>query len=166
MTMPRDAVVGAVILAVAIIYWHAAGTIRRSSLDDSIGAAGVPNALAVVLGCLAVLLILRGLVLSTRQAPRNVEAVDEARPDEAPRAHIRALGMLVLGVLYLLIVPVLGYAVSVALLLAAVALYNYRKATLELALFAVCGSAGFYLLFVKILGIPLPAGIWPNILPL
>jgi hypothetical protein len=163
MTMPRDAVVGAVILAIAGIYWHAAGTIRRSSLDDSIGAAGVPNALAVLLACLAVLLILRGLALSTRQAPRKV--VDEARPDETPRAHFRALGMLVLGVLYLLIVPVLGYAVSIALLLAAVALYNHRKATLELALFAVLGSAGFYLLFVKILGIPLPAGFWPNIVP-
>jgi hypothetical protein len=164
--MPRDAVVGAVVLAVAGIYWQAAGTIRRSSLDDSIGAAGVPNTLAAVLAGLAVLLILRGLVLSTRQAPRNVVAVDEARqPDETPRAHFRALGMLVLGVLYLLIVPVLGYAVSIALLLAAVALYNYRKPTLELALFAVLGSAGFYLLFVKILGIPLPAGFWPNILP-
>jgi putative tricarboxylic transport membrane protein len=46
-----------------------------------------------------------------------------------------------------------------------VALYNYRKPTLELALFAVLGSAAFYLLFVRILGIPLPAGIWPSILP-
>jgi hypothetical protein len=165
MTMPRDAIVGAVILAAAGIYWHAAGTIRRSSLDDSVGAAGVPNTLAAILAGLAVLLILRSLVLRSRQAPRTVEAVDEARPDEAPRAHFRALGMLVLGVLYLLIVPVLGYAVSIALLLAAVALYNHRKAALELALFAVLGSAGFYLLFVKILGIPLPAGFWPNILP-
>jgi hypothetical protein len=165
MAIPRDAVVGTVILAAAGIYWHAAGTIRRSSLDDSVGAAGVPNALAVALACLALLLILRAFVLSAWQAPRTVEAVDEARPDEAPRAHLRALGMLVLGVLYLLIVPVLGYTVSIAVLLAAVALYNYRKPTLELALFAVLGSAAFYLLFVRILGIPLPAGIWPGILP-
>jgi putative tricarboxylic transport membrane protein len=163
--MPRDAIVGAVILAAAGIYWHAAGTIRHSSLDDSVGAAGVPNALAVALACLALLLILRAFVLSARQAPRTVEAADEARPDDAPRAHFRALGMLMLGVLYLLIVPVLGYAVSIAVLLAAVALYNYRKPTLELALFAVLGSAAFYLLFVRILGIPLPAGIWPSILP-
>ena len=163
--MPSDAVVGAVILAVAGIYWHAAGTIRRSSLDDSIGAAGVPNVLAVVLACLAVLLILRSVVLKAPQAPRNEQSVDAVGPDEAPRAHFRALGMLVLGVLYLLIVPVLGYTVSIAVLLAAVALYNYRKPTLELALFAVLGGGAFYLLFVKILDIPLPAGIWPSILP-
>jgi predicted membrane protein len=73
--------------------------------------------------------------------------------------------MLVLGVLYLVIVPVLGYTASIAVLLAAVALYNYRKPTLELALFAVLGSAAFYLLFVRILGIPLPAGIWPSLVP-
>ena len=55
--MPRDAAVGAVILAFAGLYWLAAGTIRRSSLEDSIGAAGLPNTLAALLAGLAILLI-------------------------------------------------------------------------------------------------------------
>ena len=80
--MPRDAVVGAVVLAVAGFYWWAARTIRHSSLDDPIGAAGVPNTLAAVLAGLAVLLILRSLVLRSRAT----ESRRDVRSDEAPRA--------------------------------------------------------------------------------
>jgi hypothetical protein len=153
--VPRDAVVGVVILALAGIYWLAAGTIRRSSLEDAIGAAGVPNVLAALLAGLAILLILRS-VLAKPTAKTQTAA-------EAPTAHWRALGMLVLGILYLVVVPWLGYAVSVALLIAAVALYNHQKPGLRLAGFAVLLAVGFYLLFVQLLNIPLPAGIWPGL---
>lgn len=153
MPVPRDAVVGVVILAVAGLYWLAAGTIRRSSLEDSIGAAGVPNTLAALLAGLAILLILRS-VLAKPKAKAQI-------PADAPTAHWRALGMLVLGILYLVIVPWLGYAVSIALLIAAVALYNHQKPALRLAVFAILLAIGFYLLFVQLLNIPLPAGVWP-----
>lgn len=159
--MPRDAVIGAVILAFAGLYWLAAGTIRRSSLEDSIGAAGLPNTLAALLAGLAVLLILRGLVLKPQ--PSREPAGEAA--NETPRAHLRALGMLALGVAYLLVVPTLGYAVSVALLVGAVALYNHRQPSLGLALVAVAVATGFYILFVRLLDIPLPPGIWPDLIP-
>jgi putative tricarboxylic transport membrane protein len=159
--MPRDTVVGAVVLAIAGVYWWAAGTIRRSSLDDAIGAAGLPNTLAAVLAGLALLLILRGLILR----PRPAQAAEVAASSDVPRAHLRAAGMLTLGILYLLVVPTLGYALSVALLMAGVALYNHRPPKLDLVLFAIFGAAAFYVLFVKILGIPLPPGIWPRLLP-
>jgi len=159
--MPRDAVVGAVILAFAGLYWLAAGTIRRSSLEDSIGAAGLPNTLAALLAGLAILLIVRSLLLR----PRPVREPASEGPAEAPRAHLRAVGMLALGVAYLLIVPTLGYAVSVALLVGAVALYNHQRLSLRLALVAVFVAAGFYFLFVQLLNIPLPPGVWPDLIP-
>jgi putative tricarboxylic transport membrane protein len=159
--MPRDAVVGVVILAFAGLYWFAAGTIRHSSLDDSIGAAGLPNALAALLAGLAVLLIVRSLVFKPRPATQPAGGV----PGEAPRAHLRALGMLALGVAYLFVVPTLGYAVSVALLVAAVALYNHQQLSMRLVLVAVLVAASFYLLFVRLLNIPLPPGLWPDVLP-
>jgi hypothetical protein len=159
--MPRDAVVGAVILAFAGLYWLAAGTIRHSSLDDSIGAAGLPNTLAALLACLALLLILRGLVLKPRLA--GEPAGEAAR--ETPRAHLRALGMLTLGVAYLVVIPTLGYALSVLLLVGAVALYNHQRPSLRLAVVTILIAVGFYLLFVRLLNIPLPPGIWPGLLP-
>jgi len=160
--MPRDAVVGAVILAFAGLYWLSARTIRHSSLEDSIGAAGLPNTLAALLAGLALLLILRSLFSRSRpdrREPRNETDV------EAPRAHFRALGMLLLGVAYLVVVPSFGYALSVALLVAAVALYNHQRPSLRLALVTILISVGFYLLFVRLLNIPLPPGIWPDFLP-
>jgi hypothetical protein len=159
--MPRDAVVGAVILAFAGVYWLAARTIRHSSLEDSIGAAGLPNALAALLGVLALLLIVRSLFLRPR--PAGQPAIDA--PSEPPRAHLRALGMLAIGIAYLVVVPYLGYALSVALLIAAVAIYNRQRASLRLALVTILISIGFYLLFVRLLHIPLPPGIWPDFLP-
>lgn len=158
--MPRDAVVGAVVLAFAGLYWLAAGTIRHSSLDDSIGAAGLPNTLAVLLAGLAVLLIARSLLLK----PRPVTQLSSGVPSETPRAHLRALGMLALGVAYLLVVPVLGYTVSVALLVGAVAVYNHQQLSTRLVLVAVLVAAGFYLLFVQLLGIPLPHGRWLDLI--
>jgi hypothetical protein len=161
LTTPRDAVVGAVILAIAGVYWLAARTIRHSSLDDSIGAAGLPNTFAALLAVLALLLILRSLFLRPLAHRDSQNATDV----EAPRAHLRALGMLFLGVAYLVVVPNLGYAVSVALLVAAVALYNHQRPSLRLALVTILISVGFYLLFVRLLNIPLPPGIWPDFLP-
>ena len=160
--MPRDAVIGLVVLAFAGLYYLAAGTIRHSSLEDAVGAAGMPNALAALLAGLAILMVLRSLL-----APRLTAARATRRQgEEAPRAHLRALGMLGIGILYLAAAPILGYVISVALLLGAVAIYNYRKPTPELALFAVGAAGCFYVLFVWILDIPLPPGIWPALLPL
>ncbi len=160
--MPRDALIGTVLLAFAGLYWLAAGGIHRSSLEDSIGAAGVPNTLAALLAGLAVLLILRSFFSRSRSAPR----VSGDTPDNAPVAHLRALGMLVLGIGYLLIVPSLGYTLSVAFLIAAVALYNHQQATWRLALFTGLLAVGLYFLFVRVLGIPLPPGVWPDLLPI
>lgn len=159
--MPRDAVIGAVVLAFAGLYWLGAGTIRHSSLEDAIGAAGLPHTLAVILAVLAVLLIVRALVFG--QEPRRVPAENE--PRALPRPHLRALGMLALGIGYLLVVSTLGYVVSVVLLLGAVALYVGYRPSPALAVFAIVGAAGFYVLFVQILDIPLPPGIWPKLIP-
>ncbi len=122
----------------------------------------MPNTLAALLAGLAVLLILRSFFSRSRSAPR----VSGDTPDNAPVAHLRALGMLVLGIGYLLIVPSLGYTLSVAFLIAAVALYNHQQATWRLALFTGLLAVGLYFLFVRVLGIPLPPGVWPDLLPI
>lgn len=65
---------------------------------------------------------------------------------------------------YLLVLPHLGYMVSAGLLLAAVATYAGLKPSPATLLFAAGGGILFYLIFVKILQIPLPAGFWPGLL--
>lgn len=171
--MTRDIWTGLVMLATALAYWLAADAIRISPLDGPVGASGLPKTLAYALGALAVLLIIRASLIGRRpSAPAAVEAeaAGAAAPDDmtdggpTPVArHLKATGMLAIGVGYLLIVPWAGYAISVGLLLLAVGLYVGAAPGPRILAFAALGAGFFYLLFVRFLGIPLPSGAWPSV---
>lgn len=162
MRVPQDVAIGAVMLCVAALFWWEADKIRISPLDGPVGAAGLPKTLAWALGVLAVILIVRSLALAAL-ARRNMVAVDTPRVSIDWRPHMRAIGMLAIGVGYLLIVDHVGYVVAVALLLLVVSLYIGARASLRTFLFAGLGAVFFYFLFVMFLGIPLPAGLVENL---
>lgn len=168
MRIPRDAWVGLVMLAIAVLYWLGADAIRISALDGPVGAAGLPKALAYGLGFFALVLIARSLLLQRTAAGAGEArapspgATDEMRVTDVAK-HLRALGMLALGIVYLLIVPYAGYALSVMILLAAVAIYNGAALSPRLAATVALGAVFFYLLFVRFLDIPLPPGLWPDL---
>jgi hypothetical protein len=166
--MTRDAWIGVVFLAFAVVYWIAADGIRISPLDGPVTAAGLPKSLAYALGGLAVLLILRSLALKRMLAgnqarPAAAAAAEEAGPSDS-HAHLRALGMLALGLGYLLVVPFLGYLLSIIGLLLAASLYIGARFGVKTAAIAGLGGVFFYLLFVQFLHIPLPPGLWPDLL--
>lgn len=155
----RDTWIGLVMLLVAAVYWLEADKIRISPLDGTVGAAGLPKTLAYALGALALILIVRsviGAVLGGKAAAVPNEA--EESFSEAMKPHIRTIGMLALGVGYLLLVSWLGYAIAIAGLLLAVSLYIGASANLRTFLVAVIGGVVCHLLFVEFLGIPLPPG--------
>lgn len=168
--MTRDTWIGLVFLAFSIVYWIAADGIRISPLDGPVTAAGLPKSLAYALGGLAVLLILRSLMIQRLTAGKAAKpaaaSTEEAEADgRSPwHLHLRAIGMLALGVGYLLIVPYLGYTLSIIGLLLAVALYIGAKLGPKTLAIAGIGGVFFYLLFVQFLHIPLPSGIWPALL--
>lgn len=165
----RDGWIGLVFLVVAVVYWIAADGIRISPLDGPVTAAGLPKSLAYALGALALLLILRSLALPgktdsgapAQEAPEAVPPEGSERP--AIYRHLRAVGMLAFGVGYLLLIPYLGYPLAVAGLILGVALYMGAQRGLKTAAVAVLGGLFFYLLFVQLLNVPLPAGLWAGI---
>ena len=174
--MTRDTWIGIVMLGFAGLYWVGADGIRVSPLDGPVTAAGLPKSLAYALGGLALLLILRSLTLKfmaakaaagsgagsgTGSAPADAEAAGGI----AWRRHLRAAGMLGLGIGYLLIVPYLGYTLTVIGLLLATALYIGAKFGPKTLAIAGIGGVFFYLLFVQFLHIPLPPGLWAGLLP-
>jgi hypothetical protein len=168
--MTRDAWIGVVFLAFAVVYWIAADGIRISPLDGPVTAAGLPKSLAYALGGLAVLLIIRSLALKRLTAGKPARPVSEAPAaddgDGPPsrHQHLRAVGMLALGVAYLLVVPYLGYTLAITGLLLAAALYIGARFGAKSLAIAGLGGVFFYLLFVQFLHIPLPPGIWPGLL--
>jgi hypothetical protein len=89
---------------------------------------------------------------------------DRAKETESRNLHLRAIGMILIGGGYLVLVPYLGYMLTVGLLLLTVAIYNGKRPSPGLLLFGALGSIGFYLLFVQLLDVPLPAGFWPSLI--
>ena len=105
----------------------------------------------------AIILIVKSIIgrLADRKLAVTTDVEDES---QTLRPHLRAFGLLAIGVGYLLVLPWLGYTVTIAALLLAVSLYIGAAFTPRTALIAVIGGIFYYLLFVRFLGIPLPAG--------
>lgn len=166
--LPRDAWIGVVFFVFAVVFWIAADGIRISPLDGPVTAAGLPKTLAYALGTLAALLILRSLVLMRTTAVEPAPAPSAEPADDAKRPalyrHLRAIGMLAFGIGYLLLVPYLGYLLSIIGLMLGVAIYMGARFGAKTAAVAGLGGLFFYLLFVQLLDVPLPDGIWPALL--
>jgi putative tricarboxylic transport membrane protein len=160
--MRGNLITGVLLLVFSVIFWLGADAIPKSRLGGSVGADGLPKMLAIALGVLSFGYIVQTLLTARMAGPiigprREPKTVDYTR-------HLRAIGMIVIGAVYVAIVPYLGYIPSIALLLLIVALYNGKHPSRGLLLFAVLGAIGFYLLFVRLLEVPLPAGIWPSLI--
>lgn len=160
----------AFMLVVAIVFWFGATKIPTSPLEGEVGAAGFPKLLAASLGALAIIRLVQ-TVLTARRAGERISpaagAVTIDKDDQAAKAnwrgHGRAAGILVLGIGYVVVLPVLGYLLSLVLLIAAVTLYSGRRPSLGLAAVAVVGAALLYVVFVWLLQVPMPVGIWAGL---
>jgi putative tricarboxylic transport membrane protein len=148
----RDLVFGAVCLAVAAGYYLMAAAIPESALSDNVGAQGLPKTYAIVLGVLSLVLIVR-----------SSAAKENHRNAASPPSVFRAGGMLVIGVVYLGVVPWLGYILSLAGLIAATTYYQGGGLNARVAMVALSGAVFFWVLFVAVLGIPHPPGLWPSL---
>jgi hypothetical protein len=168
--IPRDVWIGLAAFALGAWYWQAADDIPISPLDGVVNAAALPQMLGIAMMLFSVLLVLRALLVEMMylRAARRVAGKVSDRPEEegqdfTPRQHLKAAGVIVIGVIYLIILPWLGYVPSIALLIAAVSVYIGARAGLYTAGVALGIAVTFYLLFVQLLGIPLPAGLWPGL---
>jgi putative tricarboxylic transport membrane protein len=151
-----------VLLVFAVVFWIGADAIPKSRLGGTVGADGMPKLLAVALGILSAGLIAQTLIAMKAAGP--AAPVERVSTESDRTAYARALGMIAIGFGYLFAVPYLGYLLTIGLLLLTVALYNGKRFSGSVLLFAALGSMGFYMLFVLLLDVPLPAGFWPRLL--
>ena len=151
--MSADLGFGVVALAIAATYYLLARGIPGSLLDDVVGSRGLPIVYAVALAGLAFVQIARALVSGRSGAPRSTTSASGA-------FNRSMLGMLALGTAYGVLLPWLGYAVSIGVLLAATAAYQGAGLNRRVVLVAAGGAAFLWALFVWLLGIPQPAGVW------
>ncbi|TCK23589.1 tripartite tricarboxylate transporter TctB family protein [Ancylobacter aquaticus] len=155
--MKQDFLSGGVLVALAAAYYAASGSIAESTLSDEIGATGLPRLLAMLLALIGVALIARTafVALSARRARVPAEAPAE---EEEGAPLPRAIGLLLIGGAYVVLLPFIGYFLAVALLIAGVALYEGAARSWVVPAAALGGATLYWAIFVKLLGVHQPAG--------
>jgi hypothetical protein len=157
MRFNKDVASGVVLLALAAAYHIATRQIPHSSLSDEVGADGLPHLLTALLAPLGALIALRGLIAGRAAARTPARAAPTPADDDAHQSTLRrAFGFLALGVGYMLVAPLVGYAAAAALLIGSVALYEGMAPSWRLAAVACAGGLLFWLLFVVLLGVEQP----------
>jgi putative tricarboxylic transport membrane protein len=146
-----DVVLGLGSVAFAALYGTIAAQIPQSLLSDAVGATGFPNVLAIALALSGSLLILRAV---KRTSGRG-------EPVAWP-AHVRAAGLLSILVAYIVLAPVAGYPLALAVLIGAVAAYAGARRPLSILVTSAAGGLLFWLAFAKLLGVAMPLGLWQS----
>lgn len=72
--------------------------------------------------------------------------------------------MLLIGVAYIVVLPWLGYLLSVAALITATIYFQGGAINGRSVLVAVSGAVCLWLLFIWLLRIQYPAGLWPSVI--
>jgi hypothetical protein len=153
--MRKDYIPSIGLLLIAAIYYFSSVGIPESSLDEAgvPGPKSLPTVLAGLLAIIAMTLGVRALASSpARGGPK------EEKEDEAPWP--RALGMLLIAVLYLPVASFLGYPIAIFLLLIMVALYERKVPDWRLLAVAAGGALFFWFVFAFMLGVRQPEGIF------
>jgi putative tricarboxylic transport membrane protein len=151
--MRRDLACSVILLIVAVCYYAAASRMGQTALSDAVGPAGLPRVYAVALA------ILGAAIGATALLRRRLGKTAEPGPDgpSTSRRLARAAGVVAIGVAYLAVAPVIGYPFAIALMIAAMAVYQGERPSWRAALVASAGAAVLFVLFEVVLGVTLPA---------
>lgn len=158
--MRRDLICGVAVLVLAVAYYAAATALPESMLSDETGADGVPRLLAIVLGALGALVAIRAVLgMRPSRSPAGSTASGDPRPNETAAGHLRAGGLVLIGIVFVVVAPWLGYLIATVTLIFCVAVYSGQRPSLTLAAISLGGGAALWVAFVKLLGVAMPAGL-------
>ena len=156
--MRRDVITGLVLMLLAAVYYGMADALPRSLLSDEVGAEGFPKLLAIFLFLFAAVLLLMRIIKRRPAEP----AEDGEKKAHEKKAALKAGGMLLLGIGYLLSISWIGYPLAAGLRSVAVLLYQREPLSLKAFLTAGLGGLFFWVFFVFALKIPMPMGFWTH----
>jgi putative tricarboxylic transport membrane protein len=156
MIITRDLVGGIGAIAIGAVYYAYASQMRVSALDDTVGPAGLPKVYAILMVVFGVIIAAGALLRSLRMRAAGLPV----KPEWAGqgRKATQAGGILLIGIAYILLVPSIGYAPGIALLVLATALYQGAARDWRLVAIAVAGAAVLWVIFVVLLGVSMPHG--------
>ena len=161
--LTRNLISGLIVIAIGIAYLAMTMQIRVSALADGFGPRGMPLVYGWLLTGLGVILVGQSLAHSIRLDSHQRRALQSKEWRGMAAQTARAAGLLGIAVLYVLIVPYLGYPLSLLLVIGGVALYMGARPTPRLLLISVAGAALMWVIFVGLLDVRMPQGIWATL---
>lgn len=151
--MLTDRIICAVMLVLALVYFYATTQIPTLEIGDPLGPKAFPRLLGIALLVAVAMLFFETL----KQGADKKPFLHLRREDR--RHLLMIVGATLWTALYFWLFEHAGYIASTAVyLFALMAVFNRDKWTAN-ALTSVLFTLGSYVLFVKILGVALPAGI-------
>jgi hypothetical protein len=145
-------------MLLAASYIVNAQSIEDSLLADAVGAAGVPTGVGVVLLIASLFLFVKSF---KSKASMLNETEEEPSEGGSQHPHAMALGLLLILAAYVFLLPILGYVLSVGLLVGAAAWFAGARRYTSLVLCAVLAGPVLWFVFDWTLEIRLPVGLWP-----
>jgi putative tricarboxylic transport membrane protein len=131
-----------------------AQTIEDSLLADGVGVAGVPIGVGCVMAVTSLALLLKSLRVAGGDSPSS-DAESDSR-------HTKAAGLLAILAVYVGLLPVLGYVVSIGLLIGAVAWFAGARQWQTIFYCMLLAGPFMWFIFDWTLEIRLPVGLWPQ----
>lgn len=172
----KDVVAGTLLLVASIGYYVMSTDLPTSVLDTTIPSSALPKMLALLGGALSLALIVTGLLgsnkgdVSKRKKAKTDTVVPEKKSVRSDwQAHVRALGLLAIALAAAVAITVLGYVVTMAIAMFAIAryqssYYGQLRPIWKDLLVAVVGAAVLWVIFVGTLGVSMPIGFWRHLL--
>jgi putative tricarboxylic transport membrane protein len=158
-----DVAVAFCVVLLGIFVLVAAQDVRPASIADPIGSRGAPHLVGAVLVLGGLALILRR-VLRWRHEGAIVPAEGtEDDPGVPPGLAVRALAIWTAAVVYILVLPAVGYLLATPIFLGAV-LWLFSIRSWMLVAVPLGFTAPVFLVFTLFLNVRLPTGILDGVL--
>lgn len=153
-----DRIIVGATLALAIVYFYATSQIRTFAFGDPIGPRTFPEILCVGLVVVAVMLLFE--MAAARKTNPEPET-GEARPSGG-KSHLPVVvaTVVVTAVYFAVFVP-LGYVLATTIYLLGMTAYFNRGKWIANCLTSVLYCVVSYMMFTRVLGVSLPAGVLP-----
>lgn len=155
--LTRNFVGGLAATTLGGIYLYYASMLRVSSLADSFGPRGMPLVYGGLMLGLGLVLMAQAIITHI-----NLPADQRSRLREEWEGQRRkvawAAGLVGLAMAYVLLVSFLGYFVSLALLIGAVAIYLGAPLGWRPLVISLAGATVLWLIFAVILDVSMPSG--------
>jgi putative tricarboxylic transport membrane protein len=155
-----DFLLGGICLVAGAIYYSVASVIPKSMLSDEIGPGGVPAVVGLAAMVVSVLIMLKAMVVwnQERLAAKLASPVTTDEAAEAVGSHWLSVSLVLVLVSLIVILPILGYIISIFLLIMVSAALSGHAKNLKLLVFSLVSSVTLYVIFHFVMSVKLPKG--------